>query len=93
MRGFLALLDSDLTTPTNIGNPDEYTIRQLAEIVLEVTGSTSELTFHPLPVDDPGQRQPDITRARAELGWEPAVDVREGIARTAEWFDKELGRS
>ncbi|MGI8938787.1 MAG: UDP-glucuronic acid decarboxylase family protein [Iamia sp.] len=91
VRGFLALLDSDLTGPTNIGNPDEYTIRQLAEMVVEVTGSTSEITYHPLPVDDPTQRQPDITRARTELGWEPTVDVRDGIARTAEWFAKEFG--
>ncbi|CAN5613429.1 hypothetical protein BH24ACT4_BH24ACT4_03630 [soil metagenome] len=91
VRGFLALLDSDLTGPTNIGNPDEYTIRQLAEMVVEVTGSTSEITYHPLPFDDPTQRQPDITRARTELGWEPTVDVRDGIARTAEWFAKEFG--
>jgi nucleoside-diphosphate-sugar epimerase len=90
IRGFLALLDSDVSTPTNIGNPDEYTIRQLAEMVLEVTGSSSELTFHPLPVDDPTQRRPDITKARAELGWEPSVHVRDGIARTAEHFAKLL---
>ena len=74
VRGFLALLDSDITTPVNIGNPDEYTIRQLAEMVLEVTGSASELNFLPLPVDDPTQRQPDITIARERLGWEPTVE-------------------
>jgi dTDP-glucose 4,6-dehydratase len=86
IRGFLALLDSDVTTPTNIGNPDEYTIRQLAEMVLEVTGSSSELTFHPLPVDDPMQRKPDIAKARELLGWEPTVHVRDGIAHTTEFF-------
>ncbi len=91
VRGFLALLDSDLVTPTNIGNPTEYTISQLAQMVIEVTGSTSEITYQPLPVDDPARRQPDISLARRELGWEPTVDVRAGIARTAEWFAKALG--
>jgi dTDP-glucose 4,6-dehydratase len=90
VRGFLALLDSDVTTPTNIGNPDEYTIAQLAQIVLEVTGSSSELTFGDLPVDDPKQREPDITKARELLGWEPEVHVRDGIARTVEFFRARL---
>ncbi len=86
IRGFLALLDSDVTVPVNIGNPDEYTIRQLAELTLEVTGSSSTLSFVPLPVDDPAQRQPDITRARELLGWEPTIGLREGLERTAEYF-------
>ena len=86
IRGFLALLDSDVTEPVNIGNPAEYTIRQLAEMALEVTGSSSSLSFVPLPIDDPAQRQPDITRARELLGWEPKVDLREGLERTAEYF-------
>jgi dTDP-glucose 4,6-dehydratase len=86
IRGFLALLDSDITTPVNIGNPTEYTIRQLAEMAIEVTGSSSELSFGPLPVDDPARRQPDITLARKHLGWEPTVELREGLARTAEYF-------
>ncbi len=86
IRGFLALLDSDITTPVNIGNPEEYTINQLAELTLEVTGSTSELVYLPLPVDDPAQRQPDITKARTLLGWSPSVDVRDGLTRTAEYF-------
>ncbi len=86
IRGFLALLDSDVTTPTNIGNPDEYTIKQLAEMVLEVTGSRSELTFHDLPVDDPMQRKPDIAKARELLGWAPTVHVKDGIDRTASYF-------
>jgi dTDP-glucose 4,6-dehydratase len=90
VRGFLALLDSDVSTPTNIGNPDEYTIRQLAEMVLEVTGSSSEITFHDLPVDDPMQRKPDITKAREQLGWAPAVHVRDGIKHTADFFDRLL---
>jgi dTDP-glucose 4,6-dehydratase len=72
--------------PTNIGNPDEYTVKQLAEIVLELTGSGSGIDFRPLPKDDPTRRRPDITRARTMLGWEPQVPVREGIARTIEYF-------
>jgi dTDP-glucose 4,6-dehydratase len=86
VRGLLALLDSDYVGPVNIGNPDEFTVRELAEIVLEVTGSSSEIVFEPLPVDDPAQRRPDITLAREVLGWQPTVDVRTGVARTAKWF-------
>jgi len=86
IRGFLALLDSDLTGPVNIGNPVEYTIAELADIVLEVTGSASEIIHRPLPVDDPTQRRPDITLARERLGWEPTVELREGIARTTDYF-------
>jgi nucleoside-diphosphate-sugar epimerase len=86
IRGFLALLDSDVTVPVNIGNPSEYTIRQLAEITLEVTGSSSPLSHVPLPIDDPAQRQPDITRARKLLDWEPTIDLREGLERTAAYF-------
>jgi dTDP-glucose 4,6-dehydratase len=91
VRGFLALLDSDVVGPTNIGNPNEYTILQLAEMVLEVTGSDSKLVFRPLPVDDPTQRQPDISRARDLLGWQPEVDLRTGIERTTEYFRSVLG--
>ena len=72
--------------PTNIGNPDEYTVAQLAEIVLDVTGSSSPIERRPLPEDDPKVRRPDITKARARLGWEPRVPVREGVARTVEYF-------
>jgi dTDP-glucose 4,6-dehydratase len=86
VRGLLALLDSDHVGPVNIGNPDEFTVLELAEIVLEVTGSSSEIVFEPLPVDDPAQRRPDITLAREVLGWEPTVDVRTGVGRTAKWF-------
>jgi dTDP-glucose 4,6-dehydratase len=86
VRGILALLDSDYVGPVNIGNPDEFTILELAKAVLDVTGSSSEIAFAPLPTDDPTQRRPDITLARTLLGWEPTVDLHTGLARTAEWF-------
>lgn len=91
VRGLLALLDGDVVGPINIGNPGEFTVRELADIVLEITGSTSELAFEPLPVDDPTQRKPDITKARELLGWEPKVDLRTGLERTAAWFRQALG--
>lgn len=72
--------------PTNIGNPHEFSVRQLAEIVRELTGSQSPLAFKKLPEDDPKVRQPDITRARTMLGWEPRVELREGVRRTIEYF-------
>jgi hypothetical protein len=90
VRGFLALLDSDIVGPVNIGNPHEYTIRQLAEMVLEVTGSSSTLVFEPLPIDDPTQRQPDITQATELLGWAPEVDLRTGIEKTTAYFRRVL---
>jgi dTDP-glucose 4,6-dehydratase len=90
IRGFLALLDSDLTGPVNIGNPYEFTIAELARLVIEVTGSSSEVVHEPLPVDDPTQRRPDITLARQRLGWEPQVQLREGLERTAAWFRERL---
>ena len=86
VRGLLALLDSEHVGPVNIGNPTEFTVRQLAEVVLEVTGSSSALVCEPLPVDDPTQRRPDISLARRLLGWEPVVELREGLAHTAEWL-------
>ncbi len=91
IRGFLALLDSDLTSPINIGNDNEFTIAQLAELIVDVTGSSSELVYLPLPVADPMQRRPDLTKARTLLGWEPTVQLREGIERTAEYFASRLG--
>jgi dTDP-glucose 4,6-dehydratase len=93
VQGILALLDSDLDGPCNIGNPDEFTVRELADVVVELTGSNSEIVHEDLPVDDPAKRRPDITRARTELGWEPKIDLREGITRTIEWFREELGRA
>jgi dTDP-glucose 4,6-dehydratase len=77
--------------PTNIGNPDEYTVAQLAQIVLEITGSASPIDHRALPVDDPKVRRPDITKARTQLGWEPRVPVREGVARTVEYFRSVVG--
>ncbi|HVN50813.1 MAG TPA: UDP-glucuronic acid decarboxylase family protein [Acidimicrobiales bacterium] len=91
VEGFLALLRHAGTGPFNIGNSGEYTVRELAELVLEITGSSSELAFVELPVDDPRQRQPDLTRTRAELGWEPTIGLREGLGRTAAYFRELLG--
>ena len=90
VRGILALLDGDEVGPVNIGNPNEFTVRELAELVIEVTGSSSEVVYEPLPVDDPTQRQPDITLARSALGWEPRIQLREGLERTAAWFRQAL---
>ena len=89
VRGILALLDSDHVGPVNIGNPEEHTVLELAEMVLDVTGSASEIVRRPLPVDDPTQRKPDITLARTVLGWEPVVPLPEGLARTAKWFSRD----
>ena len=86
VEGFLRLLDADITGPCNIGNPGEFTIRELADLVIEVTGSSSEIVYEPLPEDDPTQRRPDITLAREVLGWEPKVQLREGLERTAAYF-------
>jgi dTDP-glucose 4,6-dehydratase len=90
VRGFLALLDSDVVGPVNIGNPNEFTILQLAELVIEITGSSSTIIHEPLPVDDPAQRKPDITNATELLGWVPEVELRAGIKRTAEYFRQVL---
>ena len=87
IRGFLALLDSDLNTPINIGNDNEFTIAQLAELIIDVTGSSSELDLPAAAGRRPTQRKPDLTKARTLLGWEPTVQLREGIERTAEYFD------
>jgi dTDP-glucose 4,6-dehydratase len=78
----IALAESGYHYPVNIGNPDEFTLLELAQIVLEVTGSKSEIIFEALPTDDPQVRQPDITLAREILAWEPAIDLREGLRRT-----------
>jgi dTDP-glucose 4,6-dehydratase len=89
--GLYRLLDSEETNPVNIGNPHELTIRQLAERIIALTGSRSRIVSRPLPVDDPKVRQPDITRARTILAWEPKVPLDEGLARTLEYFKKKLG--
>ena len=77
--------------PTNIGNPVEFTMRQLADLVIELTGSKSPIVTRPLPSDDPKQRQPDITKARTQLGWEPKIQLREGLTRTIEYFRPLIG--
>ena len=88
IEGMVRMMNApdDLIGPVNLGNPGEFTIRQLAEMVIEMTGTASKLVYCPLPVDDPTQRQPDITLARRHLAWEPTVPLREGLARTIEWF-------
>lgn len=91
IAGFLALLESGELGPVNIGNPQERTVRQLAELVIEITGSKSEIVYESLPVDDPTQRRPDITLARERLGWEPSTTIEEGLRRTAEWMRGRLG--
>jgi dTDP-glucose 4,6-dehydratase len=82
IEGLVSLAESDVHLPVNIGNQDEYTLLQLAEAVIEVAGSRSEIIFEPLPVDDPKIRQPDITRAKDLLGWQPRVSLQEGLKRT-----------
>jgi UDP-glucuronate decarboxylase len=91
VEGILRLMNAeDLTGPINIGNPNEFTIRELAELVIELTGSRSEVVRRPLPADDPTRRRPDISLARAGLGWEPQVQLREGLKSTIEYFDRLL---
>ncbi len=84
IRGLVALAESDVHLPVNLGNPKEMSLLELAETVIDVTGSRSEIVFEALPVDDPQVRQPDITRARQLLGWEPEVDLADGLRRTIE---------
>jgi dTDP-glucose 4,6-dehydratase len=82
VRGLIALMESGVHEPVNIGNPDEYSLVDMAKLVIEVAESRSEIVFEALPVDDPQVRQPDITRARDLLGWEPEIDLRDGLKRT-----------
>lgn len=89
--GIIRLLRSEYTEPVNIGNPDEITILQFAKEIIELTGSKSKISFKPLPEDDPKVRQPDITKAKAILGWEPKVPRTEGLKRTIGYFKKKLG--
>jgi dTDP-glucose 4,6-dehydratase len=91
IRGLVSLAESDVHEPVNIGNPDEMSLLDMAKLVVELTGSRSEIVFEALPVDDPQVRQPDITRARALLGWEPEVELREGLAKTIEHYARSLG--
>jgi UDP-glucuronate decarboxylase len=89
IRGFMAMMATgdEVTGPINIGNPGEFTIKQLAELVIELTGSKSKLVYEPLPSDDPTQRKPVIDKARDILGWEPTIPLREGLVRTIAYFD------
>jgi len=89
VAGLIELMGSDEHRPVNLGNPDEYTLQQLAETVIEVVGSGSEIVYEALPVDDPQVRQPDIARAREVLGWEPKVDLADGLRRTIELSGRE----
>jgi dTDP-glucose 4,6-dehydratase len=84
IRGYLAMAESDVHVPVNVGNPNEFSLLELARTVIEVAESDSEIVFEALPTDDPQVRQPDITRARQLLGWEPEFELREGLARTIE---------
>jgi UDP-glucuronate decarboxylase len=88
VEGLVKLMNSgdDITGPINLGNPNEFTIRQLAELVIEMTASPSKLIFEPLPTDDPLQRQPDITLAQKNLGWEPNIQLSKGLERTIDYF-------
>ena len=95
VEGFLRLMNAgpDFIGPVNLGNPNEFTMIELAETVVAITGSKSRLEHHPLPQDDPRQRQPDITLAREKLGWEPHTQLHEGLTRTVEYFDQILRRN
>ena len=95
IEGFLRLMDTpdQITGPINLGNPNEFTIRELAEQVIDITGSKSTIVPLPLPQDDPMQRQPNIDTARATLGWEPVVQLREGLTRTVGYFEQLLNES
>ncbi|WP_298883988.1 UDP-glucuronic acid decarboxylase family protein [uncultured Bradyrhizobium sp.] len=93
VSGLMALMDTSeaVTGPINIGNPQEFSIRQLAEIVVDLVGSRSAIVHKPLPVDDPRQRQPDIAKATALIGWRPVTDLRSGLTKTIAYFDGLLG--
>jgi dTDP-glucose 4,6-dehydratase len=91
VRGLVLLAESGVHEPVNIGNPNEMTLLEMAKTVVELTEARSEIVFEALPVDDPQVRQPDITRARDLLGWEPEIGLREGLTHTIEHAVKELG--
>lgn len=94
IEGFFRLMNSDpaIQTPVNLGNPGEFTVRELAEKIVDMTGSSSRIVYRPLPVDDPRQRRPDITVAKRELGWEPAVALGDGLKSTIAYFERQLAR-
>ena len=86
VRGILSLMDAKTNEPVNIGNPHEVTIEEIARTIIRLIGSTSKIIYRPLPVDDPRQRRPDITRARTLLGWEPTVGLEEGLKKSIDYF-------
>lgn len=86
VRGILLLADSDYGDPVNLGNPREQTLREIAELIIELTGGRSGIVAHPRPTDDPGRRRPDITLARSLLSWEPTMSAEEGLRITVDWF-------
>jgi dTDP-glucose 4,6-dehydratase len=92
VRGLVLLAESEVHDPVNIGNPNEMSLLEMAKLIIELTEARSEVVFEALPVDDPQVRQPDITRARDLLGWEPEIDVRDGIRRTIEHYTKIVGQ-
>ena len=83
----------EFTGPVNLGNPDEFTISELAEMVVEMTNSTAKIVYHPLPDDDPKQRCPDIGLAKKHLNWSPKTKLRDGLAKTIPYFQKLLGQT
>jgi dTDP-glucose 4,6-dehydratase len=91
--GVLRLMEVNTNEPVNIGNPHEVTIEEIARTIIKLVGSTSKLVYRPLPVDDPKQRRPDITRARTLLGWEPKVGLEEGLLKTVGYFKSKLSQS
>ena len=88
--GIIRLMESDVNDPVNIGNPHEMTIEEIARAIIRLTGSGSKLVYRPLPEDDPKVRQPDITRARTLLKWEPKVGLEEGLTKTLEYFKGQI---
>jgi len=92
INAFISMMDTEsgFTGPINLGNPNEFTIKQLAELVIQLTKSSSKLIFHPLPSDDPLQRQPNISLAKEKLNWEPAIHLEEGLQKTIEYFRKTI---
>jgi UDP-glucuronate decarboxylase len=94
VRGIMAMMDCEgFHGPVNLGNPGEFTIRELAELVIEMTGAKSQLVFQPLPADDPTRRKPDISLAKEKLGWEPSIPLKEGLVHTIAYFDDYLKKN
>ncbi len=91
INGLEKLLMSNLNEPVNIGNPNEMTVLELGKLIIQMMGSKSKIAFKPLPVDDPKVRQPDITKARTQLGWEPQVDLKIGLQKTIDYFKQKEG--